>query len=138
MVLHSSSDTLALLRSQRHSFGNHLQVISGWLQMGRTDRAAAYIDQVAAKLVAESALLNRVEPEVALFIITLSLQAEPLGVAIIWQVDGPVTTEELATVAAACPDALARAAQGPEGERRLVVRLGPSCGVHTPGLPGEA
>jgi len=36
---------LELCRQQRHDFLNHLQVILGWLQLGRPERAIAYIHE---------------------------------------------------------------------------------------------
>ncbi|MDR1960982.1 MAG: Spo0B domain-containing protein [Gracilibacteraceae bacterium] len=35
-------------RRQRHDFFNHLQVIRGYLQLGKVERALEYVDQVAA------------------------------------------------------------------------------------------
>lgn len=37
--------TLELCRQQRHDFLNHLQVVLGWLQLGRPERAITYIHE---------------------------------------------------------------------------------------------
>jgi sensor histidine kinase regulating citrate/malate metabolism len=36
-----------LLRIQRHDFINHLQVVHALLQLGKTDRAMSYIEDLA-------------------------------------------------------------------------------------------
>lgn len=40
-------ETITLLRRQRHDFINHLQVIHAMLQMGRTEKALVYIEELA-------------------------------------------------------------------------------------------
>lgn len=41
------SELVKLLRVQRHDFINHLQVIHAMLQLGRTEKALAYIESLA-------------------------------------------------------------------------------------------
>ncbi len=36
-----------LLRAQRHDFINHLQVVHALLQLGRTEKAMAYLEDLA-------------------------------------------------------------------------------------------
>jgi sensor histidine kinase regulating citrate/malate metabolism len=36
-----------LLRAQRHDFINHIQVVHALLQMGRTEKALAYLEDLA-------------------------------------------------------------------------------------------
>ncbi|MEN6414497.1 MAG: Spo0B domain-containing protein [Veillonellales bacterium] len=40
-------ELVRLLRVQRHDFINHLQVVHGMLQLGRTENAMAYIENLA-------------------------------------------------------------------------------------------
>lgn len=40
-------ELIRLLRVQRHDFVNHLQVIHAMLQLGRTEKALNYIEQLA-------------------------------------------------------------------------------------------
>lgn len=42
-----SEEAIRLLRLQRHDFINHLQVIHAMLQLGRTEKALAYIETLA-------------------------------------------------------------------------------------------
>ena len=42
-----STESVELLRIQRHDFINHLQVIHALLQLGRTEKALTYIEELA-------------------------------------------------------------------------------------------
>jgi len=42
-----STESVELLRIQRHDFINHLQVIHALLQLGRTEKALMYIENLA-------------------------------------------------------------------------------------------
>ncbi|WP_378953163.1 Spo0B domain-containing protein [Pelosinus sp. sgz500959] len=41
------SESVNLLKIQRHDFINHLQVIHALLQLGRTEKALIYIEELA-------------------------------------------------------------------------------------------
>lgn len=41
------AESINLLKIQRHDFVNHLQVIHALLQLGRTEKALAYIEELA-------------------------------------------------------------------------------------------
>lgn len=43
----AGADRVHLLTIQRHDFVNHLQVIHALLQLGRTEKALAYIEELA-------------------------------------------------------------------------------------------
>ena len=45
--LSPDGETIRLLRCQRHDFINHLQVLYTLLQMGRTEKALVYIQELA-------------------------------------------------------------------------------------------
>ena len=47
MANRGCDDIEKLLRVQRHDFINHLQVIHALLQLGRTEKALKYIDDLA-------------------------------------------------------------------------------------------
>ncbi len=52
----AQAELVAALRGQRHDYANHLQVLSGLAQLGKTERLLAYVQQVAG----ESAALSRI------------------------------------------------------------------------------
>jgi hypothetical protein len=52
----AESEGAQLLRYRRHDYANHLQVISGWAQMGDRERLLAYVRQIAAEMEQESRL----------------------------------------------------------------------------------
>ncbi|SFR08270.1 Sensor_kinase_SpoOB-type, alpha-helical domain [Desulfoscipio geothermicus DSM 3669] len=56
---------LELLSLQRHDFLNHLQVISGLLQLNKEDRAREYIREVTRDIVRLSRVVHLKVPEVA-------------------------------------------------------------------------
>lgn len=129
---------LELLRGQRHSFMNHLQVIQGWLQLDKSERAVQHITRVAERMDAEGQVLRRVEdPAVGIFLLAVALEAEPYGVTLQWRVTGPVAPAQLDEARGRILAALEQAARLPEGERRLVVTLGTPITVHTPSAMGE-
>jgi sensor histidine kinase regulating citrate/malate metabolism len=53
-----------LLRLQRHEFINHMQVIHTLIQLGRTEKAIRYIEDLAHNqdLLAESRSLHQQQP----------------------------------------------------------------------------
>lgn len=127
-----------LLRNQRHGFLNHLQVISGWLQLGKTDRAVQYINRAAARMEEEGQALRRIDsPEVGLFVLEMGMEAEPYGVALEWRVAGAVDPEALPEAKERIKAVLEQVSSLPEGERRLAITLGRFIAVHTPPVRGE-
>lgn len=134
------AQAVSLLRSQRHSIMNHLQVLSGWLQLQRPDRAAQYIDALAARLAADAEALRRVPPETGFLVLGIALEAEIYGVAVDWQVHGPVTTltrDATAVFQAQMRAAIKLVSTAPEPARRVAVTLGPGSGASIHTLPSE-
>ena len=41
------NELIRLLKLQRHDFINHIQVVHGMLQLGKTERAMQYIEELA-------------------------------------------------------------------------------------------
>ena len=52
----TSPEIINLLKIQRHDFVNHLQVIHAFLQLGRTEKALTYIEELAkdSRLISDS------------------------------------------------------------------------------------
>jgi hypothetical protein len=134
-------EALALLRRQRHSLINHLQVVSGWLQLDRADRARQYLEAVAARIATEADSTRQFPPALALVALALSLDAETYGVEIIWQASEPLAALDaslLSALEAQVSAAVQAASAAPEAARRIQVRLGPGgIAVHTPSDKGE-
>lgn len=123
MADHGQDRALALLRTMRHSHLNHLQVVLGWLQLDRADRARAHLEAVARTMTAESGTLQRLPGSLALAVLELGLEAEAAGVALEWQVEGSPQPPAEASIASDLAEArtwLNQVAAVPGGERRLV------------------
>ncbi len=80
---------LDLLRFQRHSFLNHLQVISGWIQLGKLDRARDYLQEVATRLEAQGELSLVQPPDLVLVLLQVAHLAETYDVEVLWDVKVP-------------------------------------------------
>lgn len=61
----NSGDMMKVISILRHDFLNHLQVISGYLQLNKTDRAREYIREVTQNLQRLSKVMHLKVPEVA-------------------------------------------------------------------------
>jgi hypothetical protein len=138
----TAAEAARLLRRQRHSFLNHLQVISGWLQLDKPERAKRYVEEVARHAAAEGELLGQLSPELALLVAALLLEAETYGVEIIWQAEPggyAIDAAVLAKLQGAAAAAFQALAALPENERRLCIGFGPGnqFWVHRPEAPSE-
>lgn len=68
-----------ILRRVRHDLGNHLQVISGYLDLGYFDEIRRYIDEVTEYMKYEKWLFASTSPEIALYLYYQMLKVEELG-----------------------------------------------------------
>lgn len=73
-------ELVLILRNRRHGFMNDLQVISGWLQLHKPERAQEYLDQVVTRLEAEGTILRLGSPSVVLAVLSGTALAETYGV----------------------------------------------------------
>ncbi len=71
---------LKILSVRRHDFLNHIQVISGYLQLNKIDRAKEYLVQMVDELTTESQLCNCRSAQVAVALLYLQHQALLAGV----------------------------------------------------------
>jgi sensor histidine kinase regulating citrate/malate metabolism len=69
-----------LLRNIRHDFGNHLQVISGYLDLGRSDAIREYINSLVEEMAEERIIFNSQTPEAALYFYQQLLMARERGI----------------------------------------------------------
>ncbi len=130
------------VRNQRHSFINHLQVISGWLQLERPDRARQHLEALGVRMSAESDVIRALPPAMALTVIVLSLEAETFGVSVDWCLLPPITSfseERLADLSLRARAAMSQSAALADERRQLIVTFGPGdqFALHTPNLAGE-
>jgi len=58
-------ELLEVLRVQRHDFMNHLQIISGMIQLNKTDRAFRYIQELAREMSEAGKITALKKPEAA-------------------------------------------------------------------------
>lgn len=72
------ADLLGVFRTQRHDFLNHLQVISGFIQLQKGEEARAYIREVARELERQGTILHLGVPEAA-FALLVALREAALA-----------------------------------------------------------
>jgi len=68
-----------LLRRVRHDFANHLQVVSGYLDIGKPQQARDYLRQVIDEMNAARMVFDHPSSEAALYFYWQMLQASELG-----------------------------------------------------------
>ncbi|NMC26703.1 MAG: hypothetical protein GYA42_00990 [Syntrophomonadaceae bacterium] len=68
-----------LLRRVRHDFANHLQVVSGYLDIGKPQQARDYLRQVIGEMNAARMVFDHPSSEAALYFYRQMLQASELG-----------------------------------------------------------
>ena len=80
----TDQDMVALLRRVRHDFGNHLQVISGYLQIGKPEQALQYLEGVVQEMNAERIVFN-LPGEASLYFYEQIMRAYDAGIRIQYQ-----------------------------------------------------
>lgn len=79
--LQESEQMVHVLRTHRHDFLNHIQVIYGLAKIGRIDSLAKYVDELACGMEAESKLTLLSQPEVAALLIKKANTASVRGIS---------------------------------------------------------
>lgn len=74
-----------LLRQIRHDFGNHLQVISGYLDLGRSDEIRNYIHSLVEEMAEERVIFSSPTPEAALYFYQQLFMARERGITMRYQ-----------------------------------------------------
>ncbi len=89
-----SSEMISGLREQRHQVMNDLQVISGWIQLGKDDRALEYIGEVRDRMNYQSALIDLQVDDLHLLLLRFSIEAQARGIPVRYFVErGPGVTD---------------------------------------------
>src|SRR5690606_13105479 len=78
------------LRHQRHRFQNHLQVISGWLQLGKPERAIAYLATLRQSREQEGRLFTLSDWRLLALLLEKHALAETNAVSVFWDVASPL------------------------------------------------
>jgi len=79
---------LEILRMQRHDFLNHIQVISGYLQLNRIEQTEQYIGEAVTRINRFGEILHLKPPEVAAALLIARNQAAKYGVEIDLKIEG--------------------------------------------------
>lgn len=74
-----------ILRRCRHDFGNHLQVVSGYTELGRSDKVKEYIGNIVEKMALERIIFESLPAEGALYFYEQVLLAADLGVILVYK-----------------------------------------------------
>lgn len=72
-----------LLRRMRHDYTNHIQVLSGWLELDSPERAREALDEMTSLLEQQHMILNHPQPEAALYMFRVATAAAEEGVELI-------------------------------------------------------
>ncbi|HCJ09869.1 MAG TPA: hypothetical protein DHW14_01720 [Clostridiales bacterium] len=76
----SAGDLVGVVRGLRHRFANDLQVLRGWLELGRAEKASAHLDLVTSRIEAESALGHLDLPDLEAVLLVAKERAASEGV----------------------------------------------------------
>ena len=85
---------VSLLRRVRHDYANHLQVISGYLEMGWEGQLSDYIRSIVAEINQERMIFESVAPEAALYFYKQLLMIKDVGIIIVYE-DLDITSTQM-------------------------------------------
>ena len=78
-----SKTAMYLLRRMRHDYANHVQVISGWLELGQPEMIRIALLEMQAMLERDAEILHNSVPEAALFLYECVQQSSELGIDLV-------------------------------------------------------
>lgn len=90
MTLFDEQNALRYIRAQRHVTANHLQLISGWLELGRLDSALAALNELNQRLAAEAQLMSFLPEPLAALLVARSLVSEDRGFNLCFMIENPL------------------------------------------------
>lgn len=85
---------LKLLRVQNHDYLNHLQVIAGYLQLGRSQEALYYLREAVEAIQSQSTIMRWVHPTAVILLFQLQLKLAEAGKKLI--IDSETDLKEIA------------------------------------------
>nr|WP_238480759.1 Spo0B domain-containing protein [Desulforadius tongensis] len=80
-------ELLEVIQVQRHDFLNHLQVISGLLQLNRGERVKDYIDQITREMAPLSAVTRLKVPELKAVLLIAVHKAKKHQIDFVYNID---------------------------------------------------
>lgn len=140
---------LGVIRTQKHDFLNHLQVILGYLQLNKISEARKYIEEVAFETGRLSKINHLYPAEAALVLLVAQNEAARQGITMEYDIQTDLRTSALPgdEISACLEDALAQVivSLGPPlvSDRRIKVSLTEEQGYYVceidfyPGNPGD-
>jgi len=72
--------TVDIIRRIRHDFGNHLQVISGYIELEKYKEVKRYINSITEEMGAERSIFETGNADTALYLYKQMLMARDLGI----------------------------------------------------------
>ncbi|WP_308634749.1 Spo0B domain-containing protein [Paenibacillus silvisoli] len=85
--------SIRTLNHHRHDWMNDLQVIFGYIRMGKTDKTIQYVEQIRERMVAESKIAKLGVPSLVQFIQSFRTVSHSLVIDV--EIDGDVNLAEL-------------------------------------------
>jgi hypothetical protein len=79
-----SGQMVNLLRRVRHDYANHLQVISGYSELGWEEQIRSYVKEVINQLNQERIIFESVAPEDALYFYEQLLLVKDMGIILVY------------------------------------------------------
>lgn len=77
--------TVALLRKMRHDFGNHLQVISGYLELNHPEKVQQYVDKLIIDARAERTVFENAKGDTILYLYEQMLAARDYNIRLLYK-----------------------------------------------------
>jgi len=93
-----NENTLKILQSHRHDFLNHLQVITGYLQLNRTQNAIDYILNLNTELKNVSSGNGFGISEVSVIIIIKQEEAAQCGIKLDYHINANISTDKISSI----------------------------------------
>ncbi len=72
--------TVDIIRRMRHDFGNHLQVISGYIELQRYSDVKKYINSIIEEMADQRRIFETSSAKIALYLFEQILMARDLGI----------------------------------------------------------
>lgn len=92
VLMEESREMINILRAKQHDYSNHLQVISGSLQMGKPQRAMEYIKEIVGDLSLASNITGLESPELAALLLKKISLAEANGILVKLSIESRLTS----------------------------------------------